>query len=82
MGNRAKVVKQIVTDGRLVDITDRDLLILELLAAGSTNKEISSKLNISLQTLKIYHMPNLYKTLDANCRANVVAIAFRKGLIS
>ena len=40
-------------------LTEHELRILQLLEAGNTNKQISSELSISLNTVK-YHLKNIY----------------------
>ena len=58
----------------------REIQVLELLAGGSTNKEIAQRLAISDETVKS-HLKRLYDKLGASDRAEAVAIALRQNLI-
>jgi two-component system NarL family response regulator len=62
------------------NLTARELEVLLLLAAGSSNKEISSKLFISETTVKS-HMRGIFTKLNALSRTEAVAIATRRGLV-
>lgn len=48
----------------IVELTDREKVILKLVARGYTNKEIAGKLSISIDTVK-KHLQNCYKKLGA-----------------
>lgn len=61
-------------------LTVREIQVLELLAGGSTNKEIAQRLAISDETVKS-HLKRLYEKLGASDRAEAVAIALRQKLI-
>ena len=61
-------------------LSQRELEVLELVAAGSTNRESAAKLFISEATVKS-HLLNIYAKLDVNDRAAAVAEAFRRGLL-
>ena len=53
----------------LVDpLSERELEILSLIAAGLKNKEIAEQLFISLNTV-LYHIKNIYGKLGVNRRA-------------
>jgi DNA-binding NarL/FixJ family response regulator len=58
----------------------REIQVLELLAAGSSNKEIAQRLAISDETVKS-HLKRLYDKLGVSDRAEAVAIALRQNLI-
>jgi DNA-binding CsgD family transcriptional regulator len=55
--------------------------VLELVAQGATTAEIAGRLAVSANTVK-FHMKNILQKLHASNRAEVVAYAFRNGLIS
>jgi DNA-binding NarL/FixJ family response regulator len=61
-------------------ITGRELDVLNLLARGSSNKEIGQRLAISEHTVKT-HVANIFAKLEARDRAEAVAKAIQKGII-
>jgi DNA-binding NarL/FixJ family response regulator len=63
------------------DLTGRELSILELLAEGSTNKEIAGSLNISDNTVR-HHVNNIMDKLKVSDRTEAVATAIRSGILS
>jgi DNA-binding NarL/FixJ family response regulator len=63
------------------DLTPRELQTLELLANGSTNKQIATALNLSDYTIRHY-VNNIMEKLKVSDRTEAVAIAFRSGLLS
>ena len=60
------------------DLTARELQILELLAQGSTNKQISVALGISDNTVR-HHVNNIMEKLQVSDRTEAVATALRSG---
>lgn len=62
-------------------LTPREKEILTLLASGARNKDIADALFISERTVKV-HVTSLMQKLDANTRAEAVAKAIKRGLIS
>jgi DNA-binding NarL/FixJ family response regulator len=62
-------------------LTDRELEVLRLVAAGTTNKEAAKRLFISEATVKT-HLLHLYAKLGVRDRAAAVAAAYRSGLLS
>lgn len=63
-----------------LELTDRELEVLRLLAAGDGNKQICTKLSIAPGTVKA-HIANLFAKLGAQGRTEAVAIALRRGLV-
>jgi DNA-binding NarL/FixJ family response regulator len=61
-------------------LTDRELEVLRLVAAGTTNKEAARRLFISEATVKT-HLLHLYAKLRVRDRASAVAAAYRAGLL-
>jgi DNA-binding NarL/FixJ family response regulator len=61
-------------------LSDRELEILRLIAAGSTNREAAAHLFISEATVKT-HVLHIYAKLGVNDRAAAVAAGFRRGLL-
>ena len=66
-------------EGLLDPISERELEVLHLIAAGLSNREIADKLFISLNTVKT-HTKNINSKLDVNSRIKAVARAKEMGL--
>lgn len=63
------------------DLTARELQTLELLAQGSTNKQIAGVLGISDNTVR-HHVNNIMEKLQVTDRTEAVATALRSGVLS
>lgn len=61
-------------------LTEREREVLELLARGKSNKEISGLLNVSETTVKS-HLGNIFRKLDVLSRTEAIAVATHQGLI-
>jgi LuxR family maltose regulon positive regulatory protein len=61
-------------------LSERELEVLALLAEGLTNREISSRLYLALNTVKA-HTSNIYGKLDVHNRTQAVAKARTLGLL-
>jgi LuxR family maltose regulon positive regulatory protein len=69
------------SDSRLAEpLSERELEVLALIAAGETNGEIAGKLFVSISTVKT-HINNLYRKLGARSRTQAVARARELGLL-
>lgn len=68
-------------DGHAVTLSPREAEVLRQVAAGQTNKSIALKLGISEHTVK-FHLGSAMTKLGASSRAEAVATAIRRGLIS
>jgi DNA-binding NarL/FixJ family response regulator len=66
------------TDDRL---TEREIDVLRLIAAGNSNKLIADQLSIGEATVKS-HVTNILSKLGANDRAHSVTIALQRGIIA
>ena len=62
-------------------LSGREVEVLELAAAGLSNKEIAQDLEITDQTVK-NHVTSILRKLDVNDRTHAVTIALSKGWIS
>jgi DNA-binding CsgD family transcriptional regulator len=60
----------------LPSLTERELDVLSLVAAGLTNREISRRLFISPATVRT-HLEHIYEKLGVRTRASAVNVAFR-----
>jgi len=61
-------------------LSGRELEVLQLVAAGKSNRRIASELFVSVGTVKT-HLNNLYRKLDARSRTQAVARARELGLL-
>ncbi|PDV97533.1 response regulator [Candidatus Chloroploca asiatica] len=74
------------TDPEAVDVpiftplSDREIEVLERIAAGGSNKEIADSLHISTQTVK-NHISSILRKLSLNDRTQAVLFALRRGWI-
>ena len=62
-------------------LSPREVEILRLVAAGTTNRETARRLLISEATVKT-HLLHLYEKLGVNDRAAAVSEAYQRGLLS
>jgi two-component system NarL family response regulator len=63
-----------------LDLTDREIQVIKLIADGKTNKEIANALTISEKTVK-NHVRNIFQKLDVDDRTQAAIFAIKKGLI-
>ena len=61
-------------------LTRREVEVLQMLAAGLSNKAVSARLNISEHTVK-FHVASILSKLGAASRTEAVAIGIRRGLV-
>jgi DNA-binding NarL/FixJ family response regulator len=61
-------------------LSPREIEVLGLVAAGSTNRETAARLFISEATVKT-HLLHIYAKLGVKDRAAAVAVAYEKGLL-
>jgi DNA-binding NarL/FixJ family response regulator len=61
-------------------LTEREIEVLKLIAAGNSNKLIADQLSIGEATVKS-HVTNILSKLSANDRAHAVTIALQRGII-
>jgi DNA-binding NarL/FixJ family response regulator len=66
-----------------MQLTERDLQIVALVAAGMTNKEIAAKLGVTRSTVKTHleRMASRLKIQGQDSRVSLVMFALRNGLI-
>lgn len=62
-------------------LTDRQVEVLQLVAAGCSNPEIAERLVISRRTAE-QHVQNIYAKLDASSRAAAALFAMEHGLLA
>jgi two-component system, NarL family, response regulator len=61
-------------------LSEREIEVLRLVAAGNSNKKVADHLFISEETVKA-HLRNILSKLDANDRTHAVTIAIKRGII-
>ncbi|HEV7966567.1 MAG TPA: response regulator transcription factor [Candidatus Acidoferrales bacterium] len=61
-------------------LTRREIEVLQMLAAGLSNKEIAARLNISDHTVK-FHVASILGKLGAASRTEAVSLGIRRGLV-
>lgn len=61
-------------------LTEREIEVLRLIAAGNANKQIADQLSISEATVKS-RITNILSKLGANDRAHAVTISLKRGII-
>jgi DNA-binding NarL/FixJ family response regulator len=63
------------------DLTDREIEILRLVAAGNSNRLVGDHLSITEETVKT-HMKNVISKLRARDRTHAVQIAMQRGFLA
>ena len=77
----SEVEQLLAEDPPLPDLSQRQLQILESIARGLTNREISTQLDISLESVKS-HIKIILEKLGAASRTEAATIAQRKHLLA
>jgi DNA-binding NarL/FixJ family response regulator len=77
----AKLVKGVVQPGTRALLSARERSVLRLVAAGQSNRQIAGTLSISERTVK-FHVTAIFNKLGAENRAQAVAIAAERGLLT
>ena len=62
------------------ELTDRELDVLRLIAAGGTNKDVAAVLGIRAKTV-MHHSVAIYRKLGVRGRAEATGYAYRNNLI-
>jgi DNA-binding NarL/FixJ family response regulator len=78
----AKLVEGVTRPrGRTGLLSTRERGVLRLVAAGQSNRQIAAALSISERTVK-FHVTAIFNKLGADNRAQAVAVASERGLLS
>jgi LuxR family maltose regulon positive regulatory protein len=71
----------VVVPGLVIQLSERELDVLRLLAAGEQNQEIADELYLALNTVK-KHVTHIFEKLGAANRTEAAARARELGLLS
>jgi len=63
-----------------VVLSEREVEVLRLVAAGKSNREIAEALSVSENTVK-FHLRNILQRLNVSNRAEAVMVALQKGIL-
>lgn len=77
----AEIAQEIAIHAAEEPLSQRELAILELVAAGKANKTIAWELNVSDETVKA-HLRNVFSKLGVNDRTQAVTTALKRGMIA
>ncbi|MGH2399949.1 MAG: response regulator, partial [bacterium] len=77
----AKVLAQLSPGKRRTTLSPREREVLRLFAGGHSNKQIARSLGITERTVK-FHVTSILNKLGAENRAQAVALAAQRGLLS
>jgi len=73
-------IKSLLQD-TAIEITPRELSVLKLIANGLSNKDIASKLGLSLHYVKA-HITRIYTKLGVSSRTQAISTGLKAGLLS
>ena len=76
-----EVAAGLVTHFDTQALSEREIQVIRLIAAGSSNKRIAQQLDITEETVKT-HIRNLMAKMSARDRTHAVTIALERGIIS
>jgi len=77
----ARVIAAGRPQGRGASITEREMDVLRLMAAGRSTADIAAELFLSTNTVR-HHVQAVLQKLEAHSKLEAVAIALRSGLIT
>jgi len=74
------IARKLERRSRREDLTEREMSVLKLLAAGLNNQEMADTLGLSLPTIK-FHIQNIRQKLQAVDRTQAVVKAYQQGIL-
>lgn len=63
-----------------IELTEREMEVLEVVARGDRSKEVAYQLGISERTVKA-HLASIYAKLGVDSRAAAISVAIQKGIL-
>lgn len=76
----SRLIARDMDQDKIAILSNRELDVLRLVAAGFSNKDISDKLCISERTVK-NHLSNIFKKIDCNDRTQAAVFCIRNELV-
>lgn len=76
----ASIQQKLARRNEQLDLTDRELRVLKMVADGKMNKEIADTMGLSVPMVKS-HIVSLRKKLDAPDRTKAVVNAYKRGIL-
>jgi DNA-binding NarL/FixJ family response regulator len=73
--------RAVIEDKGESTLTERELLVLRLVASGASNSKIAGSLSISINTVKT-HLKNILEKLQLENRTQAATYALQRGLVS
>jgi DNA-binding NarL/FixJ family response regulator len=77
----AEVAQEIAIHAAEEPLTEREIAVLQLVAAGKANKAIAHDLSLAEDTVKA-HLRSVFSKLDVSDRTQAVTTALRRGIIN
>lgn len=65
----------------IIDLNQRQLEVLQLMARGIPDKLVAAEMNLSIDTIK-YHKKNIFKKLDAACTIEAILKAIKLKILN
>ncbi len=75
------ITQEDLNDYLIDPLTEREMEVLQKVAAGKTNKQVAEEIFVSVSTVK-YHLSNIYLKLDVHNRTEALAKASAMRLIT
>jgi DNA-binding NarL/FixJ family response regulator len=77
----AEIAQEIAIHSAEEALSDREIAVLQLVAAGKPNKIIAGELSLSEDTVKS-HLRNIFSKLGVDDRTQAVTVSLRRGIIT
>jgi DNA-binding CsgD family transcriptional regulator len=79
-GEAARTRRLLGTPPHVAGLTEREIEVLRLVAAGKSNREIAAELYLSVKTVA-RHLSNIFYKISVSSRAAATAFAYEHGLM-